>query len=109
MSEEIDKVAESLSTVRSGGSLDELEVGDVRDGDHEVTVVLELPSGDRVTETFSKPPVWGTNCDLKTLLDAFGLGPESVEELVGETVPCQREVAGSGITFEVDVEALESG
>jgi len=108
MSEEIDKVAESLSTVRSGGSLDELRVGEVRDGTHELTLVLELPSGDQVTETFSKPPVWGTNCDLKTVLDAFGLGPENPEQLVGKTVPCNREVTGSGITFEVDVEALES-
>lgn len=107
MSEEIDKVAESLSTVRAGGSLDELRVADVEEDDHEVTLVLELPSGDRVTEALSKPPVWGTNCELKTLLDAHDLGPGEVGELVGTELPCEREVTGSGITFEVDLAALD--
>jgi len=109
MSEEIDKVAESLSTVRAGGSLDELRVAAVEETSHEVEVVLELPSGDRVRQTFSKPPVWGTNCELKTLLDAYDLGPDDVDELVGRAVPCEREVSGSGITFEIDVDDLPSG
>lgn len=104
--DEIDKVAASLSTVKAGGSLDELAVADVTDEGHEVTVVLELPSGDEVSQTFSKPPVWGSNCDLKTLLDAFGLGPDRTDELVGETVPCKREVTGTSMSFEIDLAEL---
>jgi hypothetical protein len=44
---------------------------------------------------------------LKRLLDAFGLGPDEADELVGERVPCDRAVREDGIHFWVDVDALE--
>lgn len=102
----VEAAADSLNAVREGGDLSDVRVSRIdRDG-HEVTVTLTLPSGTTFTDDFSVPPVWGANCDLKRLLDAYGLGPDSMNELVGESVPCSREVRDGGLELHVDVDAL---
>ena len=104
---DIDDVAHSLATTR--GSLDELPVVAVRVDDPTVTVVLGLPSGDRFEEDLTIPPVWGMNCRLKTLLDAYDLALDDAEDLEGETVPCTRSVEDGGLSFALDLDALAEG
>ncbi|MFC5973850.1 hypothetical protein ACFPYI_21210 [Halomarina salina] len=101
---DIDDVADSLAATQ--GSLDDLPVVAVRVDDPMVTVVLGLPSGDRFEEALTIPPVWGMNCRLKTLLDAYDLALDDVEDLEGETVPCTRSVEGSGLSFGLDLDSL---
>ncbi|MFD1515746.1 hypothetical protein [Halomarina rubra] len=103
---DIDETARSLTATR--GSLDELPVVAVRVDDPTVTVVLGLPSGDRFEEELTVPPVWGMNCRLKTLLDAYSLALDDVTSLEGETVPCTRSVEGDGLTFGLDLDALSA-
>jgi hypothetical protein len=106
MTDDIDEAADQLSVVRSGEALEAVPVTGVREDDAEAVLELTLPNGDSFTETFTKPPVWGANCELKTLLDAFGLGPGDVDGLEGEELPCDRDVTETGIEFEVDLDAL---
>lgn len=105
-SDDVDSIAADLSDV-TDGDLEEAPVVAVEDSPETVTVTLELPSGTQFTDSFDRPPVWGSNCELKRLLDAFGLGPDDVDGLVGERLPCDREVRDDGIHFWVDVDALD--
>lgn len=107
MSKSIDGIAESLDEVASDGDLERVRVAAVEDGDRYVDVVLELPSTDRFTHTLEKPPVWGTNCALSTLLSAYDLEHTELKRLVGERVPCTRRVEDGSLEIEVDVDALE--
>jgi hypothetical protein len=109
MGEDIDEAAEQLSVVQSGDALEQVPITDVEETATTVELELSLPSGDSFEETLSKPPVWGSNCELKTLLDAFGLGPDSVGDLDSKTVPCERTVTDDGLSFEIDFEVLDAG
>ena len=101
---DVDDAARSLAATE--GSLDELPAVAVHVDGPTVTVVVGLPSGDRFEEDLTIPPVWGMNCRLKRLLDAYALGPDDAEKLEGETVPCTRSVEGDGLSFGLDHEAL---
>lgn len=108
MSRDIDDLARDLSAAREG-DLDERPVVGVADDGDAVTLTLGLPSGDRFSRRLARPPVWGANCDLKRLLDACGLGPDEVEALEGETVPCTRSVVDGDLEFAIDFDALADG
>ncbi len=105
MPEEID--ADGALPADESGSLDTMPVVDVDERGHEVLLTLELPSGVTFTDSFDVPPVWGSNCDLKTILDAHGLGPGEVASLVGRPLPTESEPGQRGMEFSVDVDALE--
>lgn len=102
MSNDVDDAVDQLTVVTSGDSLASIPVVAVDEGPHEVTLTLELPSGDRFDDTFTKPPVWGPNCDLQDLLDHVGIGPDELGDLVGRRLPCDRSVRENGIEFYVD-------
>jgi len=111
MTDDIDDVADELTVVQSGGELSSVPVASVTEGQTAVTITLELPSGDRFDVSMEKPPVWGSNCQLQTLLDAYQLDPDAIDELVGETIPCEVDVGAGSVDVTPDVEALheESG
>lgn len=106
MEEDIENAVDQLSVVTSGDALASIPVVAVSESEHDVTLTLELPSGDRFDETFSKPPVWSANCELKQLLDYAGVDPNDLDDLVGTQLPCDRTVRDTGIEFYVDLEAL---
>jgi hypothetical protein len=111
MGDDIDDVADELTVVQSGDGLSSVPVADVVETADTVTVTLELPSGDQFDIEMEKPPVWGTNCRLQTLLDAYDLGPDSIDELTGRTIPCDVDVGPGNVEITPDVDALheESG
>ncbi|MCU4924544.1 hypothetical protein OB905_00900 [Halobacteria archaeon AArc-dxtr1] len=106
MSDDIDDESDQLTVVTSGDALSSIPVSAVSETAHEVVVTMLLPSGDTFSDRFSKPPVWGSNCDLKRLLDHVGIGPDEMDDLVGEKLPCDRTIYETGIEFEIDLDAL---
>ena len=106
MSGEIDTTAEALSDVQSNGDLDTVEIVEITEASHEVCFHLQLPGSPNFEQRFKRPPVWGANCDLKQILDAYNLGPDDIEDIVGEQVPVTREVTDGTLHFEIDIEAL---
>lgn len=102
----IDKIADSLAEVATNGDLDRVRIAAVEETAQEVDVILELPSCDRFTHTFQKPPVWGTNCDLERLLSAYDVDRENMRGLTDERVPCTREVENGSLEIEIDLEDL---
>jgi len=104
----IDTTAEALSSVQSSGDLDTVAVAEVTEESHEVCFHLELPGSPNFEQRFKRPPVWGANCDLKQILDAYDRSPEEIESLVGEQVPVNREVSDGTLHFEIDIEALSA-
>jgi hypothetical protein len=48
---------------------------------------------------------------VQTLLDAYEFGPDEIDELVGETIPCEVDVGTGSMDVTPNVEALheESG
>ncbi|MFB6188632.1 MAG: hypothetical protein ABEI57_02000 [Halapricum sp.] len=107
MTDDIDDIADALGAVKAGGDLSTLPVSAVHDDGVTVTIELKTPAGNIFDRELKRPPVWGANCKLKTLLDACGLGPEEVQQLVGKELPVKREVRGSRPRFELDLDALE--
>jgi hypothetical protein len=105
-SDDVETTAARLSDLEDDADLDRVPVVAVEDGAERVELTLELSSGTRFSHSLSRPPVWGPNCELKTVLDAFGLGPDEVGELVGRRLPCERSVREDGIRFSVDAAAL---
>jgi len=108
MNGEIDTTAQALSSVQSDGDLGSVEVVDVTEQPHEVCFHLQLPGSPDFEQRFNRPPVWGANCDLKRILDAYGLSPAEIEGLVGKQVPVNREVKDGTLHFEIDITALSS-
>lgn len=106
MPDDIDDIADALGAVRAGGDLSTLPVSAVSDDGTTVTVELKTPAGNVFKRELKRPPVWGANCKLKTLLDAYGLGPDNVEELQGRELPVRREVVDGRPRFELDFEQL---
>lgn len=106
MPEDIDDIADALGAVKAGGDLSQLPVSAVQDDGQTVTIELKTPANNIFRRELKRPPVWGSNCDLKRLLDAFGLGPDEVQELKGKEIPVQREVAAGRPTFQIDFDAL---
>jgi len=100
----IDNTAEALDSVRSNGNLDTVEIVEVTEEGHEVCFHFQLPGGADLEQRFKRPPVWGANCDLKRILDAYGLAPDEVEQLIGKQVPANREVIDGTLHFEIDIE-----
>lgn len=108
MDGEIDTTAEALSSVQSDGDLDTVEIVDVTEASHEVCLHLRLPGSPDFEQRFKRPPVWGANCDLKRVLDAYGLSPDEIPELVGKQVPVNREVIDGTLKFEIDIDELSA-
>jgi hypothetical protein len=106
MPDDIDNIADALGAVKAGGDLSRLPVSAVHDDGQAVTIELKTPANNVFRRELKRPPVWGPNCDLKRLLDAYGLGPDDVQELQGKEVPVQREVAAGRPTFQIDFAAL---
>jgi len=106
MDRDIDNTAEALDSVRSNGDLDTVEIVEITEESHEVCLHLQLPGSPDFEQWLNRPPVWGANCDLKRVLDAYGLGPDDVEQLVGKQVPVNREVIDGTLNFEIDIEDL---
>jgi hypothetical protein len=111
MDDDIDNVADELTVVQSGDGLSSVPVSAVDEDAGAVTITLELPSGDQFDISMDKPPVWGSNCQLQTLLDAYELGPGSIDDLVGRTIPCDVDISPGTVDITPDVDALheESG
>ena len=106
MTPSIDETADQLTVVTSGEALSSVPVVSVTEDRHELTLILELPSGDRFSDTFTKPPVWGPNCALKDLVEYAGVDPSSLADLQGTELPCDRTITDTGIDFYVDREKL---
>lgn len=106
MPNDIDNIADALGAVRAGGDLSRLPVSAVQDDGQTVTIELKTPANNVFRRELKRPPVWGSNCQLKTLLDAFDLGPEEVSALEGKEIPVQRDVAAGRPTFQIDFDAL---
>ena len=106
MNGDIDNTAEALASVRSNGNLDTVEIVAVTEESHKVCFHFQLPGGAALEEWFKRPPVWGANCDLKRVLDAYGLGPDETEQLIGKQVPVNREVIDGTLQFEIDIAEL---
>jgi hypothetical protein len=111
MDDDIADVADELTVVQSGDELSSVPVAALAEESGSITITLELPSGDQFDVSMDKPPVWGSNCQLQTLLDAYDLGPDELDDLVGETIPCEVDVGAGSVDVTPDVEALheESG
>ncbi|GAB3033655.1 hypothetical protein GCM10025298_23290 [Natronobiforma cellulositropha] len=87
-------------------ALERVRIAAVEERDHSVDLVLEVPSCERVTRSVQKPPVWGSNCALATLLEAFDLERENLQGLLGKRVPCTL-TAGEGLeSLELDIASL---
>jgi len=108
MSDDIDTTADALSNVQSNTDLDTAEIVDVTEDGHEVYVHLQLPGSPNFEQRFERPPIWGANCDLNRLLDAYGLDPDETEALVGQQAPVTREVVDGTLHFDIDIEELSS-
>lgn len=108
MSEEIDNAADALSSVQSNGDLDTVEIADVTEEGHEVCFHLQLSGSPNFEQRFNRPPVWGSNCDLKRILDAYNFGPDEIEGVIGQQVPVTREVIDGNLSFEIDIDELSS-
>ena len=108
MDGDIDDTAEALDNVRLDGDLDTVEVVEVTEASHEICLHLQLPGSPDSEQWLNRPPVWGANCDLKRILDAYGLGPDEIEQLVGKQVPVNREVIDGTLNFEIDIAELSS-
>ncbi|MCU4740859.1 hypothetical protein [Natronoglomus mannanivorans] len=106
MSKGIDQIADSVGDVVTDGDLGNVRIAAVEEYRESVDVVLELPSCDRFAHRLEKPPVWGSNCALSTVLEAFELGRDDLSELTGERVPCTREMSDGSLTIRIDVDAL---
>jgi hypothetical protein len=106
MGDNIDDVADELTVVQSGDGLSSVPVSHVEEDAGTVTVRLELPSGDQFDVPLEKPPVWGSNCQLQTLLDAYDIGPDAIDDLVGRTIPCDVDIGPGTVDVSPDVEAL---
>lgn len=109
MTGDIDDAVDELADVQAGSDLDAIPIVDVAETGTTVTVTLGLPSGNEFVDEFTKPPVWGANCELQSFLDAMGVGPNELDELVGMSVPAEREVGTSGLEFSIDREAVFEG
>ena len=108
MSDDIDTTADALSNVQSNEDFDTVEIVDVTEEGHEVCFHLQLPGSPNFEQRFERPPVWGANCDLKRILDAYNLGPDEIEDLIETQIPVTREVVDGTLNFEIDTEALSS-
>ena len=108
MTGDIDATADALSSVRSNGDIETVEIVEITEEGHEVCFHLQLPGSPTFEQRFKRPPVWGANCDLKRLLDAYDLGPDEIEGLVGKQVPVTREVVNGTLNFDIDIDALSS-
>lgn len=106
MTGDIDTTADALSSVQSDGDLETVEIVDVTEEGHEVCFHLQLPGSPPFEQRFKRPPVWGANCDLKRILDAYDLGPGEIEQLVGTQVPVTREVIDGALHFAIAIEEL---
>ena len=106
MPDDIDDIADSLGAVKAGTDLSTLPVSSVEDDGTTVTIRLKTPAGNIFTRELKRPPVWGANCKLKTLLSAYDLGPEEVGQLEGRDLPVTRTVVDGRPRFEVDFDAL---
>jgi len=109
MTGDIDDAVDELADVQAGSDLDSVPIVDVAETNATVSVTLGLPSGNEFVDEFTKPPVWGANCELQSFLDAMGVGPNELDELVGMTVAAEREVGTSGLEFSIDREAVFGG
>mgnify|MGYP006296831009 FL=1 len=109
MTGDIDDAVDELADVQAGSDLDSVPIVDVAETNATVAVTLGLPSGNEFVDEFTKPPVWGANCELQSFLDAMGVGPNELDELVGMTVAAEREVGTSGLEFSIDREAVFGG
>ncbi|WP_435364751.1 hypothetical protein [Haloarchaeobius sp. DYHT-AS-18] len=106
MSKDIDDAVNELADVTAGRDLDSIPIVSVAETPTTVEVTLGLPSGNEFTDTFDRPPVWGANCDLKRFLDAMGVGPDDLDDLVGREVPASRRVGKAGLEFSIDRERV---
>jgi len=107
--DDIDDIADALGAVKAGTDLSTLPVKSVSDDSDIVRITLETPAGNVFGRELKRPPVWGPNCDLKTLLSAYGLGPDEVDALEGKELPVRREVTDGRPRFELDLKALADG
>jgi len=107
MPDDIDAIADALGAVKAGTDHSRLPVSAVTDDGQTVTIELKTPAGNVFRRELKRPPVWGPNCDLKRLLDAFDLGPDEVSRLKGKKIPVKREVAAGRPTFQIDFGALD--
>jgi len=106
MPDDIDDAADSLGAVKAGEDLSTLPVRSVEDDGEVVRINLETPAGNVFSRELKRPPVWGSNCELKRLLDALDLGPEDTDSLEGMDLPVKREVVDGRPRFELDLETL---
>lgn len=106
MTDDIDDIADSLGAVKAGKDLSTLPVSSVEDDGDIVRINLKTPSGNVFSRELKRPPVWGPNCKLKTLLDALELGPNEVQALEGMALPVRRDVVDGRPRFELDLDAL---
>lgn len=109
MADDIDDIADSLGAVRAGGDLSTLPVSSVTDDGATVELRLKTPAGNIFTRELKRPPVWGPNCQLKTLLDAYGLGPDEASALEGTELPVKRHIVDGRPRFEIDFKAIAGG
>ncbi|MFC4408042.1 hypothetical protein [Haloarchaeobius iranensis] len=109
MTDDIDDAVDELADVQAGSDLESVPIVGVAETNATVSVTLGLPSGNEFVDEFTKPPVWGANCELQSFLDAMGVGPDELDELVGRTVAAEREVGTSGLEFSIDREAVFGG
>jgi len=108
MSDDIDTTADALSSVQSNGDLDTVPIVDVTEEQQDICFHLQVSGSPNFEQRFTRPPVWGANCDLKRLLDAYNLGPDEIENLIGQEVPVTREVIDGTLSFEIDIDELSS-
>ncbi|QSG08371.1 hypothetical protein [Halapricum desulfuricans] len=104
--DDIDAIADALGAVKAGTDRSTLPVRSVADDGDIVRISLETPAGNVFERELKRPPVWGPNCELKTLLDAYDLGPDEVDALKGKALPVRREVVDGRPRFELDLDAL---
>ncbi|MCU4718508.1 hypothetical protein [Halapricum hydrolyticum] len=104
--DDIDAIADALGAVKAGASRSRLPVVSVADDGQTVTLVLQTPGGNSVERDLKRPPVWGPNCKLKTLLEAYDLGPDEVEQLQGKSLPVDREIVDGRPRFDLDFDRL---
>jgi hypothetical protein len=106
MPDDIDDIADSLGAVKAGTNLSTLPVSSVEDDGDVVRINLKTPAGNVFSRELKRPPVWGPNCKLKTLLDALELGPKEVQSLEGMELPVRRDVVDGRPRFELDMDVL---
>lgn len=106
MGDDIDDIADSLGAVKAGRDLSTLPVSSVEDDGTTVTIRLKTPAGNVFERELKRPPVWGANCKLKTLLSAYDIDPENVAALEGVDLPVERTVVDGRPRFELDFEVI---